>query len=391
VRAIGVQERRARLAVRHRLAPSARVDDDLVGIARSVVALHATDPATVVLSAMARMATPDPAAIEHALYDEVLLLRMMAMRRTIFTCAVEDAALLQRSSGDAVAANERKRLLTVLEQAGIDDPIAWLADVQAKTLAALDEAGEAAAADLTKLVPELATKVTVAPGTKHAATVGLSSRVLNLMGMEGLLVRGRPKGRWTSSQHRWASLEARLGAPLAALPVEEARAELVRRWLDRFGPGTMADLKWWTGWTMGATRAAVAALDTDEVEVDGAPALLLADDVEPTPEPEPWVALLPGLDPTPMGWKERAWYLGDHRSQVFDSTGNVGPTIWVDGRIAGGWAHLKTGRIAFHLLEDVGSERAEMVAAAATVLEDQLGPDRVLPRFPSPLDRHLSA
>jgi hypothetical protein len=92
-----------------------------------------------------------------------------------------------------------------------------------------------------------------------------------------------------------------------------------------------------------------------------------------------------------MGWKERHWYLGHHRSQVFDTSGNVGPTIWVDGRIAGGWAHLKTGRVACHLLEDVGSERAELVATAAAALEEQLGPDRILPRFPSPLDRHLSA
>ena len=232
-----------------------------------------------------------------------------------------------------------------------------MATTEAKTLAAVEELGEAAASDLTKVVPELATRVTLAPGTKHEATTGLTSRVLNLMGMEGLLVRGRPKGRWTSSQHRWSSLEARFGAPLAAIPVEEARAELVRRWLDRFGPGTLADVKWWTGWTMGATRAAVAALDTEAVEVDGSAALVLAGDTEPVPDPEPWVALLPGLDPTPMGWKERDWYLGEHRSHVFDSTGNVGPTIWVDGRIAGGWAHLKTGEVAFHLLEDVGAER----------------------------------
>ena len=76
---------------------------------------------------------------------------------------------------------------------------------------------------------------------------------------------------------------------------------------------------------------------------------------------------------------------------MFDSTGNVGPTVWVDGRIAGGWAHLKTGPVVFHLLEDVGAERTAMVEAAAAALQERLGPDRILPRFPSPLDRHLSA
>jgi hypothetical protein len=150
VRRILTAERRARVAVRHRLAPSARVDDDPVAIARSVVALHATDPA----------------AVERALYDDQVLVRMMAMRRTIFTCAVADAALLQRSSADAVAANERKKLLTVLEQEAVsDDPDRWLAMTQAKTLAAVEEAGEAAATELTKLVPELTTRVTLGRGT----------------------------------------------------------------------------------------------------------------------------------------------------------------------------------------------------------------------------------
>lgn len=391
-RRVTTEERRARLAVRHRLAPSARTDDDLVAVARSVVALHATDPATVVLSAMARMQTPDPDAVARALYDDVILVRMMAMRRTMFTCAVDDAALLQRSSGDAVAADERRKLLALLEQQQVsDDPTAWLGATYAATLAAVEVAGELAATELSKAVPALGVRVTLGEGTKHAVTGGLTSRVLTLMALEGQLVRGRPKGRWTSSQHRWASLTARLGAPLAAIPVEDARAELVRRWLDRFGPGTIADLKWWTGWTMGATRAAVAALDTEEVDVDGTTALVLAGDAEPVADPGPWVALLPGLDPTPMGWKERGWYLGDHKAHVFDSRGNVGPTIWVDGRIAGGWAHLKAGRIATHLLDEVGAERTAMVEAAAAALEERLGPDRIIPRFPSPLDRHLSA
>jgi hypothetical protein len=54
VRRIGVDERRARLARRHGLAPDGRAAD-VVEAARSVVALHGTDPATVYLSARARV------------------------------------------------------------------------------------------------------------------------------------------------------------------------------------------------------------------------------------------------------------------------------------------------------------------------------------------------
>ena len=91
---------------------------------------------------------------------------------------------------------------------------------------------------------------------------------------------------------------------------------------------------------------------------------MLAGDTE-SPPLEPFVTLLPGLDPTTMGWKERAWYLGDHRPRIFDTNGNGGPTVWVDGRIVGGWAQRKTGEVVFRLLEDIGAERAEQVAQQA--------------------------
>ena len=52
---ISDEERRARLAVRHRLLPRTRTDD-LPRIADDLVALHSSDPVTVYLSAMVRMA-----------------------------------------------------------------------------------------------------------------------------------------------------------------------------------------------------------------------------------------------------------------------------------------------------------------------------------------------
>ena len=126
---------------------------------------------------------------------------------------------------------------------------------------------------------------------------------------------------------------------------------------DRSGPGTRDDIKWWTGWTVGATRKALAAIDAVEVDLEGGgTGYLLPDDLEPVEAPEPWVALLPALDAATMGWKERDWYLDGHRAALFDNAGNGGPTIWVDGRIVGGWAQRRDGEIAPHLLEDVGAE-----------------------------------
>ena len=386
---ITVAQRRARMAQRHRLAPSTRVDDDAVAVARSVVVLHGTDPATVVLAAIQRMRTPDPATMERALFEERSLVRMLAMRRTLWTVPVDDAAVVQRSSGDAVAANERKRFVKLLEEKGVaKDGARFLRRAEDKAMTALDEAGELAAADLSKRVKELAIQIPMNEGKAYAGSIGVGTRVLLLLAAEGRVVRGRTTGGWTSSRHLWAPLEGWLGAPIADLPVEEARVALVGAWLERFGPGTVEDIKWWTGWTLGQTRAALAALDVEPVDLDGREGLARAGDTE-APAFEPFVTLLPGLDPTTMGWKQRDWYLGDHRSRLFDANGNAGPTVWIDGRIVGGWAQRRNGEVVYRLLEDVGSERAAEVAERAAELERVLGDARVVVRFPGPLDKEL--
>jgi hypothetical protein len=169
-----------------------------------------------------------------------------------------------------------------------------------------------------------------------------------------------------------------------------ARAELVRRYLAGFGPATTADVKWWTGWTVAQTKAALAAVQAAEVALAGdATGWVLPDDLEPVRAPRPWVALLPSLDPTTMGWQERGWYLGTHGPELFDRNGNAGPTIWLDGRVVGGWTQRRGGEIVHRLLEDVGTEAATSVAGAGAELQDWLGPMRITPRFPTPLHKEL--
>ncbi|MDQ0942198.1 hypothetical protein QFZ67_003903 [Streptomyces sp. V1I1] len=58
---ISDEQRRTRLGRRHLLAPSVRADSP-VAAADAVVALHATDAATVFLAACARLTAPRPSA-----------------------------------------------------------------------------------------------------------------------------------------------------------------------------------------------------------------------------------------------------------------------------------------------------------------------------------------
>ncbi|HEU5161208.1 MAG TPA: winged helix DNA-binding domain-containing protein [Streptosporangiaceae bacterium] len=391
MRHIGIEERRARLAIRHHLATPVA---DPVEAATGVVALHATDAASVYLSAIARMRAPALERIDAALYDDRALVRILGMRRTIFVLPVELAPIVQTACTDAIAARERRRFVELLTEAGLDtgphpDAAAWLADVGESVVRALRARGEALSVELSADEPRLREQFVVAPGKNYEGKISVAGRLLPILAAEGRIIRGRPRGSWLSTQYRWAPVEAWLPPDAAATwDVASARAELVRRWLGRFGPGTAADLKWWTGLTLGEIKRALAVVRPVEVDLGGATGYVLAEDAEPVAAPEPWVALLPALDPTPMGWTERDWYLGEHRAMLFDRSGNIGPTVWCDGRVVGGWAQRADGEIAVRLLEDIG-DRSKEVTAAAERLADLLGPARFAPKFRTPLEREL--
>ncbi|MET7441654.1 crosslink repair DNA glycosylase YcaQ family protein, partial [Streptomyces sp. NPDC005568] len=159
---------------------------------------------------------------------------------------------------------------------------------------------------------------------------------------------------------------------------------------------TEEDLKWWTGWKVTDVRRALAAAGAAAVSLDGGVTGYVADgDAGPVTGPaEPWAALLPGLDPTAMGWRDRDWFLApDLRPALFDRSGNVGPTVWWNGQVVGGWAQRPDGEVVWRVLDaaGLGREGREAVAAEAARLSAWVGGVRVTPRFRTPLERELTA
>jgi len=355
-----------------------------------MVALHATDPATVYLSILAR-APVAVADVEQALYEDKHVLRMLGMRRTMFVVPIDFAPVVQAACTVAIAAQERRRTIQLFGQAGMSGDLdAWLGGLEEQTAEALDRRGKATAQQLAEDIPELKMQVRVASEKSYAGTMGVSSRILFQLSADGRIVRGRPRGSWISGQYHWSPMTVWLPGGMPELPLAAAQAELIRGWLRAFGPGTLADLKWWTGLGLGDVRRALQDLAAIEVDLGEATGWVLADDLEREPTSPPWVSLLPALDPTPMGFVDRAWFLGGYAPAIFDRTGNIGPSVWCNGRIVGGWAQRKNGTIAYKLLEDVGTEAETALEAAAHDLGHWLGDVRVTPRFRTPLERELS-
>ncbi|MFI6032760.1 winged helix DNA-binding domain-containing protein [Streptomyces sp. NPDC051315] len=388
-RYIGVAERRARLALRQRLAPAVRAVRP-EEVADALVALHGTDPATVYLAVGARLADPSGTVPEtdRALYGEDrTLVRMHGMRHTVFVFPAELTAVVHASTGLAVAARERAALVKDMAKAGAPD-VTWLKEVEESTLAALGRLGQATAAELAREEPRLRERFVYAAGKSYEGVHTVSTRLLRVLGVEGKVVRGRPLGSWTSSQFRWA-----LAPEHPQLDPAGARAQLLRHWLTACGPATEADLKWWTGWRVTEVRRALAAIGARAVSLDEGTGYVVEGDVDPVAAPEePWAALLPGLDPTAMGWRERDWYLAPElRPALFDGSGNVGPTVWWDGRVVGGWAQRADGEIVWRILDGsgVGRDAEAAIAAEAERLRRWVGDTRVTPRFRTPLEKAL--
>jgi hypothetical protein len=388
-------ERRARLGRRHRLAADARCDD-VERIARSVVGLHSSDPVTVFLSATQRMREGSIAAVEHALYGTRTLVRHHAMRRTLWVLPLDLAMAAHSSTTMALIRPQRRRLADQLVRSEItDDPHEWIDRAGAALMKELTKRGEASTRELGEAVPEYAVPIKLAGPASSSDQVSAHTRVLLLLGFVGAIVRTRPIGSWVSGQYRWALSSTWTGREWSDDELPErcaAQVTMVDAYLRRFGPATPADIQWWMGWTKAAVKKALDAAEATEVDTERGPAYVAAGDAaHESGDDRPWVALLPGLDPTTMGWKQRDWYVCHELAKlVFDRNGNAGPTVWADGRVVGAWGLRRDGEIAIQWCEPVSAVYERMAAAEVERLRCVIGDSRFRIRFPSPLSRTLA-
>lgn len=373
-------ERRARLARRHGVAPAHRRSDP-VAATEAMTVLHATEPANVHLALHARVDGLEIADVDRALYVDRTLVKQLAMRRTLFVFPRDLLPAAWGSASARVAVAELKRMAGDVEKAGVaPDGTAWVERSRAVILAEVAARPQGmTAVEIRDGLPEVAVRFDVGAGT-----VWNHSRILTHLGLTAHLVRGTNTSHWRVSRPRWTRMADWLGEVPAPLPAEEGYAELVRRWLRTFGPGTEADLVWWLGATKGAVRRALVDVEAVAVTLDGgATGWLLPDDLDPETPVGPWAALLPVLDPTVMGWKERGFYLGAHGPQLFDRNGNAGTTAWWDGRIVGCWVQDAAGAVVVRLLEHVPAAGRAALDAEAARLTAWLAGERVGTVYPS--------
>ncbi len=385
--------RRARIGRRHGLAPDHRFDT-IDAATTAMTAWHATESTTPYLSLRARVGSLTVEDVSAAIYDERSIVRVMAMRRTLWIVDRDLVPAVAGSAGRRVADAQRrgtaKEAIELSETLGPD----WIETASARIVECLT-GRELSARQLREELPEFGGTFTAAPGTKWSTDVPTMTRLLVILSASGDIVRGGNDGHWRISKPLWTSMASWLGEPMIPTSSEAGYTEIVRHLLWTFGPVNEDDLVWWLGGTKGTVRAALAAVSALTVVLDdGTTGWLLPDDtadLEVAAEAERWVALLPTLDPTTMGWhgRGRAFYLDPaHTPYLFDRAGNGGSTVWVDGRIVGCWVQDADERVQLILMEAISDDARRRLDVEVARLDEFLRGEHITNVFASPQMKH---
>ncbi|MEO1058457.1 MAG: winged helix DNA-binding domain-containing protein [Actinomycetota bacterium] len=382
--------RRRLLVHRHHVGAPGRGDRTIDDVVAALGLLHSTDPATPYLGLHARCAsTPDD--IDDAFYERRSLLRHTTIRRTVFAMPLDVAPIAHGAVNRKIVDTLRSQLVGWIDASPDTDvdAVRFLAETEDHVVASLRAEGPCAGTVLAERVPPLQLRFEPAPGKSYSRPMRITSKVLEVLAADGRIARGRPAGNdFTSAAWTWAPIDAWIDrAELDALDESAALTALVERYLRSNAPATLTDIAWWTGAPKRSIARSLTELDARRVELEhvGEPGYVCAGDELDAPPVDGAVALLPGLDPTTMGWKQRHWYVDDASTTgLFDRNGNAGPTVWIDGRVVGGWTQWPDGTIAV----PPDGHTADLGAVAAR-LANWLGDVRVKWRYPTAVTKQL--
>ncbi|HEY4220470.1 MAG TPA: crosslink repair DNA glycosylase YcaQ family protein, partial [Myxococcota bacterium] len=211
------------------------------------------------LSLMARRPTLTLGDLEEALVNDRSLVRATAFRGSLFLLASEDYPLYFRALYDTLSTTGMSRL----RSEGIDE-----AQLQ-RFADKLRGDGASSSSGVSRQENEII--AALYPGKDRRPGVDVERTLLRKLCDIGVLVRTTSKG-WKGNQFNYALAEQWLeGSSLVAEQVEQARVEVVRRYLRAYGPAKPEDVAWWTGLQLPDVRRVLDVLGREVVKfpVDG--------------------------------------------------------------------------------------------------------------------------
>jgi hypothetical protein len=209
--------------------------------------------------------------------------------------------------------------------------------------------------------PEIYAKLEQA-GIPTAKTVGI--QILTFWAQSGLICFAGHRGKHPT----FVLLDDWLAPEKSNRPDRDtALKTLAERYFRSHGPATERDFAWWAGITLTVARETIrlAGGALSECVLDGVPFLAHADSQPATDAGGDVLRLLPPFDEILVGYKDRSAY--DLQSGAPNARLTLfGPTILLNGRLAGAWQKTlgsKSGRVTLEFLPEVDAHQRTLADA----------------------------
>jgi hypothetical protein len=288
-----------------------------------LVGMQAQWPSSPYIGILARTTTFHKAQLEELLLSGAVL-KATVMRETLHLVTLADYALIRAAVAETPHLHERP------EGAGLAPSIRAFAEAEAEST----PGPLTMAAALAYMEREHGLTGQQADSAWHSAR--LRAHVIHHP--ETALWKSYPRGLFTAVDEPEFQ---------ASLP---ARVQLIRRYLQAFGPASTTDIAVWSKMRMTEIRPAIDELDADNALIRfrteaGKELLDLPDAPRPDPLTPAPIRFLPKWDNVLLSHKDRTRMLADgHKLTVFRLNGEVRPTVLIDGFVAATWTATQ-GRV----------------------------------------------
>ncbi len=319
--------------------------DNIVQITEDICGLHATDLKTSYLSLFVRTNKFKKTELEKELYKKKSLARIRGMRRTLFIETLNLIPIVYSATFELIEKSFEKYMefhnVTLKKYQEISQKIIQI--LNGRELSA------------TEIRKELDSKSNI-------------PAIIQVMCNRGLLIRGKPIKDWKDRRNKYALFKDYFpNLDINKLNEKKAIQLLVEKYLKSYGPVTERDIAWWTGLTITKIRDILKTinphLDRVKISTIQKPLIITSLDLEKlnnnTFTRKPSIILLPGLDPYPMGYKDRERYIDRKNfNKIFDRSGNIAASIFLDGRAIGVWDTEENPEpvVKFHLFQSIEND-----------------------------------
>jgi hypothetical protein len=341
---------------KHHLTEDHRAEN-LLQIVRDIGGLHATLSTTPYISLFLRSKIFKREDLDEVLYTRRLLGKVRYARKTVYILPKERVTIAYSAMNSLLLT----RFEVYIQHLGLT----------------LDEYEEITRAILAVVKGCGKTTKEIKAELKRDLNV---SAIVNLMCDQDLLIRGKPKTGWKSNIHTYYPFNEYFpDLNLTEMKEHNAKESMIRQYLASYGPVSVTDISWWTGFSKGDVKTILDVLKNDliSVEISGISGsyLMLSSDNKSlnsvAVSSKPQIHLLPALDPYLMGFKHRQRFLDEaYSAWVYDRSGNATNSILVNGRIAGvwDWVDQKEPELKFYLFSKTGVDIKEIITTKATQL-----------------------